>query len=491
MYPTSNDNTRLFVQRSSRVPMRSLAAAVGVCVLTAGAGGCGPGSPQPSAGPAARTLGSYSASAYVTRKYGIAEWRATYGPNWVVMTGYGADGNAARGVEMSWFSSTSTAPGHTRLKMLDGSAAVLRRTVNGGQSGHLSDAQFRFVQAMRSDLMLSGASPGGHSGQLSNAQLGLHRAPDGDPMLPDASLGNRRGMVAQRFPDSSTSSLLASPDAGPRCLEAQLESMTILDLAGCLTGVVRFVRNPRGELKDPRGLGETLSSCVELYSDQRHIAEVCAQENEASCSGDPPTCNFEQNAPTPEPQPPGCDKACLCANLGTYFGEPCNTPCVNNFACAQGEECHYGSCGPAPAKDDHPTEESVSHRNLIVSCDGEGASANPIDGVVLCSRSTVEDSSSGGASNDPGVDDLWGGAGPSASCLSDGAPCSEGGECCVGTCTSAPWGSASACGVIYQGDSDGSFEGVTCWPDGAVCTDGAGGAECCSGTCDGGTCGAA
>ncbi len=476
MYPTLDSAAQPAIRRNPRAPICLLAAAVGLCVLATGTGGCSSDSSQQPAG----TVGSYSASAFVTKEYGITQWHSLHGSNWLVVTGYRADGTAVRGVEMSWFASTSTGRGYTRLKMLDGSGAMLRRIVGGGQSGHLSTEQLAFVQAIRGDLKRQGAYLGRQSGNLSTVK---GQAICSDLVRPVALLGEHdRSGVAYAATTNT------NPSEGPVCLDAQLDPELAVDALGCGAGLATF--------ETVIGGVAAVATCGKWYMDQRHANQICEQENQASCSGNPPTCNFGQSDPTqPTDSQPACDQECMCANYGSFNGIACTT-CVTDYGCPAGQECHWGSCGP-PAPNDDPTDENVSQHGQTSSCSGY-ASADPSNGDVSCSTSTAS-SPSDDVATDPYKDlPVCAGSGESCGasvicCIGDcldgkcvsifddnlevpacdkfaGDPCSSDSECCVGRCS-------GTC----------TFDEPDCKQDGDPCSTSEG---CCNKKCDdtSGTC---
>ncbi len=453
MSPAAKKATGPSVQRGPRAPILTPVAAVALCVLTAGAVGCSSGASQPLAQTPTQTLGARSASAFVTKKYGITEWRASQGSNWIVVTGYRADGRAARGVAMAWFPSTATAPGHARVKMLDGSGAVFRRTVNGGQSGHLSDSQFAFVQAMRGDLLLSGASSGGESGSSSRSTL--VQASGSDRMGPAASVEGGLGVASQPLGDSTPS----LPGEGPRCREAQEMTWT------------KFGHR----LKCVLFLG-----CGERMQDSADAVAACYNEDREACKDYPQLpCDFKPIDPkTSDAETPECDdneKECVCAEVGTYYGEPCGKACGDGaqasalrttLAAADGNE--VGACGLEDFQDSTLPEEALSQTGSDDPCDGQTAWINLSAGGTRCS----DDPLSG--EEDASTDE------PPSAIEASAAACSwwdcvENEDCCMGTCKSG------TCDDNNASSGGGGSGGDLCVPDGESCLipD-----ECCTKICD-------
>jgi len=428
-------------------------AAVGLFIIAAGTGGCGSSQQPTGAG------GSFSASALVTKSYGITQWRTLYGPNWNVVSGHDASGKAVRGIQMSWFASTPTTPGYTRLKMLDGSGATLRRVVGGGESGHLSTEQIAFIQTARSDLMRPGAS----LGDLSKSQSGLEAEPTRD------HLPRLRGLVAGpgQIGVSRAALLGTNPGEGPLCFEARADPQTVVDAMGCMGGLPKLKR-PRN-VDDAMKDFEILGSCVEWYLDDRQANQICEKENSTSCSGEPPTCNFGQNA-TPLPPPePACDRECICANYGIYDGKPCALTCVSS--CPAGQTCHWGSCGP-PSPKDPLTEDELGVQGRTLSCDEGTALADPETGAISCVRSTESQP----PDNAPSYDDF--GFSGSLTCVGVSESCGPSDICCVGNCTDG-----------LCPNMDFNIDLPACKFSGDPCTDTwecCGGGEVCLGTCTSG-----
>ena len=405
--------------------------AAALCLLSA----CS--SSQPPAG-----AGLFSASELVTKRYGITRWGSFQGPNWIVLTGYRADGAAVRGVEMSWFASTSTTPGYTRLRMRDGSGATLRRVVDGGQSGHLSIEQIAFLQVARGDLMRPNAL------LKSGVQMrqGLRR--------PGALVRGAQGQVGplEVSPGSG-------PSQGPQCLAAWLDPEIAVHGIGCGASIATF--------ETVAGAIEAMGTCTLWYLTMRHAEQICALENQASCSGNPPTCNFDPNATiAPAPQP-ACDEQCICANYGVYNGRPCLQSCVTD-SCPAGQTCHWGSCGP-PAPVDPPSKAELDASGTNVSCRGGSASVDPATGSVSC----VASSDPRAPDRAPNDDDS--GAAGVSSCAGADEACGGSTTCCVGEC------SAGSCPA-----ADVNADLPTCKFSPDACTDDwecCGANEVCRGTC--------
>jgi hypothetical protein len=141
-------------------------AGIGVCVA-AGAMACGPhrdpgGFASASTTPRALPLGVFPASAIMTQKYGIVEWRFFSGRSQRVVTGYRADGSAARGVQLAWFPKTSQSEGHLRMLMLDGSGAAVRRMSSGNVTGSITPLQAEvLVYSVYDAVHYAKTQPGG------------------------------------------------------------------------------------------------------------------------------------------------------------------------------------------------------------------------------------------------------------------------------------------------------------------------------------------
>jgi hypothetical protein len=466
-----------------------IAIATEIGVVTAAASGCATGSSPHGFGssPATTTatpLGAYAASTSMQQKYGIAEWRSFVGRKQIVVTGYRADGTAARGVQLAWFPKTSGSVGHTRLMMLDGSGAVLRRMVGGGESGHLSGAQIELLQTMRYDLS-KGPMP---------ASSPLH----------GTSFGAGGGSLhpldwPSSFPVSGN-----TPGTGPQCLAAWNNPSIPIDASGCGFGAATFETVMGGVV--------ALGTCTQWYGEVKDAQAKCDAENQASCNNTDGTCNFGQDdagagaGQTPMPQSQ-CDQDCICANYGTSNGMPCSRTCVDNGACDSGQECHWGSCGPAAAKNDNPTDQNVQQQNgTTPSCGNGDVTTDPSTGQAGCSNGGTAGGGSGGSSggggssgSSSGTDTTGGdptggsgggsGAGSSGGsgggqCASDGAGCAQDADCCAGSCNSG------TCGVTDSSSSggSGSSSGGGCAADGSACAQDS---DCCGGTCDTstGTCG--
>jgi hypothetical protein len=450
MHDTSTNPGAASARGRHRLPVHLLVAALGISVLAAGASGCGAASKrrvsQPS-GPA----GSFSATPLVTRSYGISQWRTLYGSNWMVVSGVDSAGNAVRGIEVTWFPSSAATKGYTRLKLLDGSGATLRRFVDGSESGHLSTQQIAFIQAARSDLKRPGAS--------------LRKRSSSATCEPDApSRDGRLRSSGVPAGDSRAALTGSNPSEGPLCMDALLDPALVVDGVGCAFGAVTF--------ETVLGGLEAAGSCTQWYLETRHANQVCAQENALSCSGNPPTCNFDPNAtPPPSAPAPACDEQCMCANFGIYDGKPCLQTCVTKSDCPGGQTCHWGSCGPAGA-DDAVRDELLGAVEPWSSCGEGGATVSPDTGEVGCVL--VSDGGAQPGTSPGGAD--GGTSGFTLTCVNVGEACGPSDVCCVGNCTDG------LCPNL-----DFSLELPACKFTGDPCT---GNWECCTGgdQCLGGTC---
>ncbi len=456
------------------------AVAAEICVFVAAASGCATGtrahgfgdSPAASSQVPAKPLGTYAASASVTQKYGITEWRTYFGKNQMVVTGYRANGSAAGGMQFAWFAPAQGSVGHTRLTMLDGSGAVLRRLVGGGEDGHLSNEQLALVQTMRSDVAM-GQKPAIHK---------LHAT---------------RAATYSKLDDA-----VSGPNMGPQCFEASTDPSTVIDASGCIVGAFTFETVVGGLM--------AMGSCAQWQVDNMKTSMTCDTENSQSCNTDtPPTCNYGQDSTTPAaPTAPQaqCDQACICANYGVYNGMPCSTTCTDNSACGSGQECHWGSCGPAASAPDSPTNQNVTQQAPgASSCSSGDVTPDPSTGQVGCSSPSGAAGSTGGSSGggsggsssgtdtsggDPATGSSGGGSssgsggGTGGQCADDGAGCSQDSDCCLGAC------GGGTCGASATGSSSGSgsSSGGGCAADGNACGQDS---DCCGGSCDtsSGTCG--
>lgn len=384
----------------NRLPVHLLAAALGISVLAAGAGGCGAASKRRASQPSGPT-GSFSATPLVTRSYGISQWRTLYGSNWMVVSGLDSAGKAVRGIEVTWFPSSAATKGYTRLKVLDGSGATLRRFVDGSESGHLSTQQIAFIQAARSDLKRPGAS--------------LRKRPSSATCEPDAPSRVQAGVSRAALTGSN-------PSEGPLCMDALLDPALVVDGVGCAFGAVTFETVVGGIV--------AAGSCAQWYLETRHANQVCAQENALSCSGNPPTCNFDPNATPPASSPaPACDEQCLCANFGIYDGKPCLQSCVTDPDCPGGQKCHWGSCGP-PGPDDALRDEQLGAVGPSSSCGDAGVTVDADTGAVGCLLASSDGNPPGSSpgTDTPGLDF-------NLTCVGAGEACGASDICCVGSCT--------------------------------------------------------
>ena len=73
------------------------------------------------------------------QKYGITEWDLFLGKQQIVVTGYRADGSAARGVQIAWFRETPTVAAHVRLQVFD--ERVVERVGDGDSNAPGADVQ--------------------------------------------------------------------------------------------------------------------------------------------------------------------------------------------------------------------------------------------------------------------------------------------------------------------------------------------------------------
>lgn len=393
-------------RRRNRLLVHLLVGAFGLSALAAGAGGCGAASKRPASQPSG-SAGSFSATPLVTRSYGISQWRTLYGSNWIVVSGLDPAGKAVRGIEVTWSPSSAATKGYTRLKVLDGSGATLRRFVDGSEGGHLSARQIAFIQAARSDIKRPGAS--------------LRTRSSSSTCEPDAPARDGRLRSSGVEAGISRSALQGSnPSEGPLCTEALLDPDLVVDGVGCAFGAVTF--------ETVLGGLEAAGSCTQWYLETRHANQVCAQENALSCSGDPPTCNFDPAATSPSSPAPECDEQCMCANFGIHDGKPCLNSCSTDGDCSAGQRCHWGSCGP-PGPEDTLRDEQLGAVEPWSSCGDGGATVDADTGDVGC----VPVSSDGGAPGSPPGTDAPG-LDFNFSCVNTGEACGPSDVCCVGDC---------------------------------------------------------
>jgi hypothetical protein len=268
---------------------------------------------------AATPLGTYPASAIMTKEYGITKWHSFMGRSQLVITGYRADGHAARGVQVAWFPSVPGAKGHTRLLMLDGTGATLRRMVGGGKTGKLSAAQVELLNTMRYDIMVA---PG--SGAVMGAVAG-----GGPIQLRDVAWG--RSMLHP---------LDGTPGTGPQCQEAWTDPSIDLATVSCGMGAALWWTGAGGV--------EAAIACTAMALEIAKAKTICNAEDAASCNtATPPACNFGGSPPSMNPPPmpqPKCDTACICANFPTSPG--CN---MNIGPCGYDSDCSGGEVEDLPA----------------------------------------------------------------------------------------------------------------------------------------------
>jgi hypothetical protein len=468
-------------------PTRRTIGSIGLCIVVAAAAGCASGGPRsgwradaiPASTPTA--LNTYPASTTMTQKYGITEWRFFVGKSQMVITGYAADGSPARGVQVAWFQSVPGSVGHTRLMMLDGSGATLRRMVGGGKTGQLTADQAELFQTMRYDLQRAPRASGSIQGASAGGG-GLH-------VLDDP--GGPSGIPAGN-----------TPGTGPQCMNAWTDPSIAVDGAGCAYGAATFETVVGGVI--------AILSCTQWFTEVEAAKSTCSTEDASSCNTDtPPTCTFGQPSTptTPTTPAPACDTACLCANY-PKTAQGCGTvgPCTYDSDCGTGETCQSKICQATPAQNDNPTDQNLANANTSApSCASGDVSADPSTGQVACSNGSASgggssggssggtssgSSSSGGGSTDTtgtdptGTDPGTGGSSSGGSsgsssgggCANDGESCAQDSDCCGGSCSSG------TCGAATAPDSGGA-----CASDGASCSQDS---DCCGGSCSSGTCGA-
>jgi hypothetical protein len=301
---------------------------------TAGVVACGS---RPTEGFTAATrtalpFGVYPASARMTQKYGIVEWRVFAGRSQLVITGFRADGSPARGMQLASFKAAAGSPAHVRLMMLDGTGAAVRRTVTGAKTGSFSAFQNELLETMRYDLQRSPLPSGGTLQGSASEGPGLHvlvaPAPaPGSGVRPADGVGLSGG---------------TTPGTGPECTAAWNDPQIVIDGSGCILGAATF--------EDGVGGLMALATCGQWYTGMKAANATCSTEDAASCNSDnPPTCNFSPSSPeaaAPAPQS-SCDTACLCANYPDT-AQGCNTnygPCTSDTDCSGGYTCQAGQPG--------------------------------------------------------------------------------------------------------------------------------------------------
>ena len=447
-------------------------------VVMIAAGGCArPGNAW--TGKSASPLGVYPASASMTQKYGIVEWRAFFGKTQIVITGYKADGTAARGVQLAWFKATTKVPGHTRVMMLDGTNATLRRMVGGAKSGKLSSDQMLLVEMIRYDMMRSASSSA-----LTGSSFG------GNGLRAEDLGGGRLHTEG-----------VGAPGQGPDCQAAQADVAKSNEALACGVDLGSIALDPN----TVNTLGAT-ASCSQWYLDSQHAQSVCDAENTTSCVTDTDgsqSCTFPDQSSSNDSSSGSqqCDTQCLCANFKDAPGCAHVGPCTDDSSCSDGQTCQSGSsstasktCQVPPA--DSVTNENTSTTNSSSSCGSGDVSSDTSNGQVGCSDSdtsaTTDDPN--GSTNGGDVD----GGGGTNTCANDGDGCSQDSDCCSSSCTNgACGGTNNTCandGDSCSQDSDccsssctnGTCGNGMCANDGDACSQDS---DCCSSTCTNGTCG--
>ncbi len=443
-------------------------------------------------GKSASPLGVYPASQSMTQKYGIVEWRAFFGKTQLVVTGYKADGSPVRGVQLAWFKATQQMPGHTRVMMLDGTNATLRRLVGGAKTGQLSKDQLLFIETIRYDLMRSKTSA----------------------TVKGSSLGGGGGLRTQALGSGLHTQGVGAPDQGPDCQAAQADGAQSSEALACGVDIGTLAI----DAEDPKQWASVGISCTKWYEDYQHTQSVCSAENTTSCVTDTDgtqSCNFpDQSSGNSSASPQqSCDAQCLCA-VYPDSAQGCAQvgPCSADSDCSNGQTCQSGSstasktCQVPPA--DQVTDNNTATSNTASSCGSGDVSSDASNGQVGCSDGS---SGSGGSSNNPtdtSTDDPnasnSGGGGSSGNsgntCANDGDSCSQDSDCCSSACSSGTCGGgggSNTCandGDSCSQDSDccsssctnGTCGNGMCANDGDACSQDS---DCCNGTCSNGTCG--
>ena len=428
--------------------MRHRWSTAAVCLamtMAAGVEGCssagsstGWGTPTPTPSKTATPLGLVPASTSMTVKYGITNWKLFVGSQQFVVTGYRADGTAARGVQTAWFQQAADGtPAHVRVMMLDGTGAAVRRYVGGGASGQLTDDQMLLIATEELDFA---------NYQLAEVKGTNKSAPrhaaarPGEPYA--ATLGGTTGPTI----------LADDPGTGPKCSAAWAGNSAAA--TGCGVDTIRFAAEPNPVSGMFAGY-----SCTDWAKQSYEASSTCTDENNANC-----TTNADG---TP--------------NLAIDFGF--------SLSLTQEDVCanypNSPGCGGDPAANDTgansaPTNDQINQATANTSClscppGTSNVTANPQNGDVTAGTPTDDGSggdaggassdTAGGTSTDPSAGDSTSGGMPS-SCGGQGGDCSSGQACCGGlscdsntqTCTSG-----SSC-VSDGGDcsSQGCCAGLTC-----------------------------
>ena len=424
--------------RSTRLSLSSIT----LCVAMAVSFGCS--SHRWGFETSASALGTYPATSSMTNKYGIVEWRIFLGRTQIVYTGYRADGTPSRGVSVAWYKATSSMPAHTKVSMLDGTGAALRRMVGGGMTGHLSADQKLFVETLKYDVT---RATQGTAGTQSFGSGGFHTM------------------------DFTTQSS-GSPNGGPDCQAAQMQQAQDNNALDCSLDTAGVIMDPETAPETAPGAAY---SCANWHLDSEHTQSVCDAENLTSCDVNGENCNFP-DAPSSDagaaPQQQ-CDAQCLCANYPDS-AQGCGQvgPCSADSDCTtSGETCQGGTCKPGSA--DALTDDNTSTENpSAASCKSGDVSTDSSNGDVGCSSDANSGSSGGSGGTDPGTDNGGGtsgggdNSGTNDTCANDGDSCAADSDCCGGTCSNGTCGAGGGTTCGNPGDSCGSDS------------------DCCSSSCD-------
>jgi hypothetical protein len=419
-------------------------AGIGLCAAM-GAMACGPrrdGGFASASTPRALPLGVFPASAIMTQKYGIVEWRFFSGRSQRVVTGYRADGSAARGVQLAWFPKTPTSEGHLRMLMLDGSGTAVRRTSSGSVTGSLTPLQAEVLVYSAYDAVRYGKEAAGTvEGQ--SADPGAVRFHPLDVPQNAQSCGNQ---------------LSGTWTNGVSCAEGVVGAPA--------TVIWGLIENLPGEVQgNLGGLDQKLTDsidtpCLGFFNNYANSLSACAPAGCVIDPGGPMVCGFDSGTASTEDAGTGSsnDDAAVASNddaaaggddaspgAGDDGGDPGAGDDGGDTEVASGDDGGSGAGddsngddGGASNGDDPPTDQEIqtaSNDSSCLSCQGSASdlSVNPENGDVSPANNDP------GAGNDPsatsdtsdppgGSSGSSGGADNGGSSSSTGSSSSSGGQ---------------------------------------------------------------
>jgi hypothetical protein len=256
---------------------RALGAVAALCAfssLALGAGACG-GSPKTSEPGSAVALAEYPASKAMTEAFGIVTWKAYVGLHQVLVTGFDADGDAARGIQVAFFPAVTDVPAHVRILMLDGTGAAVRAVPGGASTGDLSSSQIEVARSTISDWE-SAASAAAARGDLqpgAGAVLGLSPACMLAVGVTENGAAMWRGLLA------------CDPAAGSASVTAGTQPASVAaTCAGGMTAYQAAMQACKESIASARSVGATAAASLRALSSGSGPSDKPTHASESSAA---------------------------------------------------------------------------------------------------------------------------------------------------------------------------------------------------------------